>query len=194
MGIPSQVWSPDSLSEQGYFMPSEWERHRGTWISWPHSERNWPGRFELIPDVFAQMVKAIAPGEEVHINVPDEGLEASARKVLARHDALSENVSFHRIPTNDPWMRDCGPIVVKNRDTRRPPIALAWGYNAWGGKYPPFDLDVQVPKRAAAILGVEAREPGMILEGGSIDVNGEGLLLTTESVLLNPNRNPQLGR
>jgi len=175
-------------------MPAEWAPHAGTWISWPHNERNWPGKFEPIPDVFAEIVKALAPGETVHINVPDDIVETEARHTLARHDALFERVVFHRIPTNDPWMRDCGPIFLKNRDPRKPQLALHWGYNAWGGKYPPFDLDERVAPQAAAVLGVAVAQPGMILEGGSIEVNGDGILLTTESVLLNPNRNPHLDR
>lgn len=195
---PLGNFTPGSLADRGYFMPAEWEPHSATWITWPHSERNWPGRFEPIPDVFAQMVKALAPGERVHINVLDDENEATARRFLARHNALAglppDTVVFHRIPNNDPWMRDCGPIFVKNRDVARAPIALHWGYNAWGGKYPPYDLDERVAARAAAALGVDEVQPGMILEGGSIEVNGDGALLTTESVLLNPNRNPSLDR
>jgi agmatine deiminase len=142
------------------------------------------------------MVRHLAPGEEVHINVADDALEASAREVLRASGVPTANVFFHRNPTNDAWCRDHGPIFVQ-RDRPaggREELILDWGYNAWGGKYPPFDLDDQIPQRVAAEFGIPFESPGMILEGGSIDVNGRGTLLTSEQCLLHPNRNPDLSR
>jgi agmatine deiminase len=179
----------------GYAMPAEWAPHRGTWLSWPHRESSWPDRFEPVPGVFAEIVRHLAPREEVHINVGDAALEASARAALARAGVPPGNVFFHRHPTNDAWCRDHGPMFVQ-RGTPGPDrqLVVDWGYNAWGGKYPPFDDDDRVPTRIAEELGLPVVAPGIVMEGGSIDVNGRGTLLTTEACLLNPNRNPTLGR
>ena len=185
--------TPASL---GFRMPAEWSPHRGTWLSWPHRESSWPRNFAPVPGVVAEMVRHLAPGEEVHINVADDALEASAREVLRASGVPTANVFFHRNPTNDAWCRDHGPIFVQ-RDLPAgggEELILDWGYNAWGGKYPPFDLDDQIPQRVAAEFGIPFESPGMILEGGSIDVNGRGTLLTSEQCLLHPNRNPKLGK
>ncbi len=173
-------------------MPAEWERHRGTWLSWPHRESSWPGNFTPVPGVIAEMVRNLTPGEEVHINVADQAMEESALLVLRERHVATDNVFFHHFPTNDAWCRDHGPIFVQRRDGQQ--LILDWGYNAWGDKYPPYDLDDQIPRRVGELLGLEVVSPGMILEGGSIDVNGLGSLLTTEACLLNPNRNPSLSR
>ena len=186
----------ESFASLGYRMPAEWAPHRGTWISWPHRESSWPGAFEAVPGVVATMVSLLSPGEEVHINVADDIMEQQARKVLREDGAEMRNVSFHHFPTNDAWCRDHGPIFVQRQvpGGGREELILDWGYNAWGGKYPPFDLDDQIPRRVAEHFGIPMVTPGMILEGGSIDVNGRGTLLTTEACLLNPNRNPELTR
>jgi agmatine deiminase len=176
-------------------MPAEWEPHRGTWLSWPHRESSWPGKFEPVPSIFAEIVRHLVPHEEVHINVADREMEDSVRQVLIRAGVPVDRVWFHHHPTNDAWCRDHGPIFVEHRvrETVTQTI-LDWGYNAWGGKYPPFDLDDVVPTRIGAELGILVVSPGIILEGGSIDINGAGTLLTTEQCLLNPNRNPGLTR
>jgi agmatine deiminase len=139
------------------------------------------------------MVAALAASEAVHINVDDAGMEQSARALLDRAGARGEIV-FHHFPTNDAWCRDHGAIFVTRTADHTPLAAVDWQYNAWGGKYPPFDLDNDIPRRMANFLGVPRFDGGMVLEGGSIDVNGRGLLLTTQACLLNPNRNPHLGR
>jgi agmatine deiminase len=176
-------------------MPAEWEPHRGTWLSWPHKEASWPGKFGPVPGVFAAMVRALADREEVHINVAGPAMEASVRTLLADAGADTGNVFFHMNPTNDAWCRDHGPIFVQRAvDGRGEQAVVDWGYNAWGGKYPPYDLDDAIPTRIAAELGVPVFEPGIVMEGGSIDVNGRGTLITTEACLLNPNRNPELDR
>ena len=176
-------------------MPAEWEPHRGTWLSWPHKEASWPGKFEPVPGIFAAMVRALADHEEVHINVAGPPMEASVRTLLTDAGADTGNVFFHPNPTNDAWCRDHGPIFLqRTRDGRREQAIVDWGFNAWGGKYPPYDLDDVVPSRIGAELGLPVFEPGIVMEGGSVDVNGRGTLLTTEACLLHPNRNPELDR
>lgn len=176
-------------------MPAEWEPHCGTWLSWPHKEASWPGKFGPVPAVFARMVRHLADHEEVHINVAGAGMEHDIRRLLGDAGADSRNVFFHYHPTNDAWCRDHGPIFLQRRHQGRVEEAIVdWGYNAWGGKYPPYDLDDAIPTRIGEELGIPVYHPDMILEGGSIDVNGRGTLITTEACLLNPNRNPGLSR
>jgi agmatine deiminase len=173
-------------------MPAEWAPHRATWLSWPHKEASWPGKIDRVWPIYAQAVAALARSETVHINVADAAMEAQARAFLAEAGATGD-IRFHHFPTNDAWCRDHGAIFVL-REEDRALAATDWGYNAWGDKYPPYDLDNQIPARMAEYLGVPRFEGGMILEGGSIDVNGAGLLLTSEACLLNPNRNPDLSK
>ncbi len=175
-------------------MPAEWELHRGTWLSWPHKEASWPGKFTPVPRIFARMVGLLADHEEVHINVAGPAMEDEVRRLLADCGTDTGNVLFHFHPTNDAWCRDHGPIFVQRPDPEQPQAIIDWGFNAWGGKYPPYDLDDVIPTRIAEELSLPVFQPGIVLEGGSIDVNGRGTLLTTESCLLNPNRNPELSR
>jgi len=182
-------------AQLGYRIPAEWEPHRGTWLSWPHKEASWPGKFEPVPGIFADMVRVLADREEVHVNVAGPAMEAEVRELLADAGAGSGNVFFHYHPTNDAWCRDHGPTFLqRTRDGIAEQAIVDWGFNAWGGKYPPYDLDDVVPSRIGAELGLPVFEPGIVMEGGAFDVNGRGTLLTTESCLLNPNRNPRLGR
>jgi agmatine deiminase len=173
-------------------MPAEWEPHQATWLSWPHDAAMWPVPLDRVQHAYAQMVAALARSETVHLNVNDAAMEAHARAVLAEAGTAGD-IRFHHIPTNDAWCRDHGAIFTTCTDA--PHLrALNWEYNAWGGKYPPYDLDNAVPPQMAQALGVPCVAGGMILEGGSIDVNGAGLLLTSEACLLHPNRNPHLSR
>ncbi len=191
---PSPFPLPSSRFPQ-FRMPPEWAPHRGTWLSWPHKQASWPGHFERIPEIFTQLTAVLALHEEVHINVTGPDMEQDIRRRLAACRLPPGRVHLHANPTNDAWCRDHGPIFVQRRGPGGPEQAiLDWGYNAWGGKYPPYDLDDVIPSRIGSELGLPVYHPGMILEGGSIDVNGEGTLLTTESCLLNPNRNPELDR
>jgi agmatine deiminase len=178
--------------EQGFSMPAEWESQEAIWLSWPHKAATWPGNFKPIPSVFAAIAAHTSVREKVRINLmPD--LQKKARSLIEAAGAVMENVEFYENPTNDAWCRDHGPIFV--RDARTKEVAVTdWEYNSWGGKYPPFDKDNQIPARIARQLGARRFSTGMVLEGGSIDVNGKGLLLTTEACLLNPNRNPGMGR
>jgi agmatine deiminase len=176
-------------------MPPEWAPHRATWLSWPHRESSWPGRFEPVPGVFVEMVRTLVPHEEVHLNVSGAGMEAEVRQRLQRGGVPLTRVFFHHNPTNDAWCRDHGPCFIQRTvDGRREEAIIDWGYNAWGGKYPPFDADDVIPTRIGAEFGIPVFHPGVIMEGGSIEVNGAGTLLTTEACLLNPNRNPTLSR
>jgi agmatine deiminase len=176
-------------------MPAEWAPHRGTWLSWPHKVASWPGRFEPVPAIFVELVRHLTPREEVHINVAGPDDESAVRKLLRSPDIPQGRVLFHFNPTNDAWCRDHGPIFVqRSRKEGAEQAIIDWGYNAWGGKYPPFDLDDVVPTRIANELDLPVFHPGIVMEGGSLDVNGAGTLMTTEACLLNPNRNPDLDR
>lgn len=176
-------------------MPAEWEPHEATWLSWPHKQESWPGAFEPVPGIFARIAKALSGSELVRINVADEEFAQRVQAVLKTEDVDPAAIRFHYNPTNDAWVRDHGPIyVVRDRDGRRERAINDWGYNAWGNKYPPYDLDDVVPSRIAAETGETLFTPDIVMEGGSIDVNGSGTLITTEACLLNPNRNPHLNR
>ncbi|WP_294343341.1 agmatine/peptidylarginine deiminase [Prosthecochloris sp.] len=181
-----------------YYMPPEWGHHDATWLSWPHNKASWPGKFEPVPDVFATIAATLCRHETVNINVLDDAMEYEARERIQcriKHGDDMNRVHFHRIRTDDAWCRDHGPNYVyclENGVSRK--VILDWDYNAWGGKYEPYDNDNCVPEKIAAIQGHPLVKPGMVLEGGAIDVNGEGLLLTTEACLLNPNRNPFMAK
>lgn len=175
----------------GYAMPAEWGPHQCTWISWPHNRDTWPGKFEPVEPVMARFVGALSKTEVVRVNVLDAAHERRVKGFL-EGEASADNVRFHRFPTNDAWCRDHGAIFVTREGAGPPLLALDFGFNAWGEKYPPYDLDDAIPAQMAAALDVPCRPVAMILEGGSIDVNGAGALLTTEQCLLNPNRNPSM--
>jgi len=177
----------------GYRMPAEWQPHAATWLSWPRREGiSFPDSFDRVLPTLREMVGALTDSEAVCINVVNGAHEAEARAVL---DALprQECITYYEIPTNEPWCRDHGPIFL-TRDVDPKLAVVDWDYNAWGNKYPPFDLDEVVPTRVAELLELPVFYPKMILEGGSIDVNGAGALLTSESCLLSKNRNPDLSR
>jgi agmatine deiminase len=186
-----------------YRMPPEWAPHLACYLVWPHNRETWPGKFEVIPPLYADMVAAIAQFEPVRLMVNEEAQISEIRALIreaARFQKYDEDATIRRIeifylPTNDSWARDHGPIFVNRIDGGAPKqIALDWRFNSWGQKYGAFDLDDVVPQKLGARYKFEVIEPGVVLEGGSIDVNGAGSLLTTESCLLNPNRNPELSR
>jgi agmatine deiminase len=139
------------------------------------------------------LIRHLVQVEEVNINVWNAEMEAQARELLTRHGAPLERVRFHHFPAYEPWCRDHGPIFLVRENAGKHERAIVdWGYNAWGGKYPPFDLDDAIPQHVAALRRLPLFSPGIVMEGGSIELNGRGTLLTTEACLLNPNRNPQL--
>lgn len=200
MAAKKSETSSQTPSARGYRMPAEWEPHAATWLSWPRRDGiSFPGLgvYDKVMPAFAKMVHALADSEPVHINVCDAAHEADVKRILSQIGAKTAHVTYHQIPTNEPWCRDHGPIFVTRKPDAKPSKAppmliLDWDYNAWGCKYPPFDDDDYVPTLIGEKLKLPVEYPGMILEGGSIDVNGEGLLLTTRSCLLNQNRNPDL--
>ncbi|HWN94193.1 MAG TPA: agmatine deiminase family protein [Methylomirabilota bacterium] len=190
--MPKQP-TPASL---GYRMPAEWEPHVATWFTWPRPEGiSFPGKYDTVPPVYAELIKHLVAVEEVHINVWHAEMEEWVRGLLKEHGTPLERVSFHHFPAYEPWCRDHGPIfLVREHGGRHDRAIVDWGYNAWGGKYPPFDLDDAVPQHVAKLRRLPLFSPGIVMEGGSIEVNGRGTLLTTEACLLNPNRNPHLSR
>lgn len=183
-------------AQLGYRWPAEWEPQASVWLSWPRNKSSWPNHFEPVPGEFAQFVRLLAEYEPVNILAGGRDVLAEARSLVGH----LKNVTLHDIPTNDAWCRDHGPTFLQRPPSLAPspqplaPALVDWQYNAWGGKYPPFDRDNEVPRRIAELQGRRRFETGIILEGGAIDGNGAGTILTTESCLLNPNRNGQLGR
>jgi agmatine deiminase len=176
----------------GFRMPAEWDPQAAMWLSWPHKRTTWPGKFRPIPYAFAEIVKQISRFEPVRINCAAK-LQPRAKQLCAAAGADMARVTFYAHPTNDTWCRDHGPIFVKNPMTGE--VAVTdWVFNMWGDKYRPYDLDNKIPGRIAQKLKLRRFVNPMVLEGGSIDVNGEGLLLTSEQCLLNKNRNPRLFR
>lgn len=171
-------------------MPAEWHCHSATWLTWPKDPETWPERVPLVEEIFVQMMAALAPHEVVNLLVDDAATEASVRARLAFSGA--DNVRFHCVPTVDSWIRDYGPnFLVSNKS------GLAyndWIFNAWGDKYEELKKDDGVPGRLESLQGVPRFAPGLVMEGGSIEVNGAGCVLTTEQCLLNANRNPQLSK
>jgi agmatine deiminase len=209
-------------AELGYHVPAEWRRHSATWLSWPKDPETWPGRVPQVEDIFLQMMAALAPRETVNLLVNDETTEATVRGRSTF--AGSENIRFWCIPTVDSWIRDYGPNFLVSElsntlqfldgfgerpaDSERPlngandkpecaGQGLAyndWIFNAWGNKYEELKKDDAIPARLENFLRIPRFEPGIVMEGGSIEVNGAGCVLTTEQCLLNPNRNPHLSR
>jgi agmatine deiminase len=192
-------------SALGYRMPAEWEPHAATWIAWPHNRSDWPGKFPAIPWVYAEIVRHLARMERVAIIVEDADARRRALKILTDSGANTEAVDFHLWPTNRGWTRDCGPIFVVSDTHAREPVAITnWCFNAWA-KYPDWRKDATIAGKVTQRLRlpewqpatmVSSRPQRVVLEGGSIDVNGRGAMLTTEECLLSSTqqRNPGLGR
>ena len=181
-------------ASRGYRLPAEWAPHEATWLSWPHNRDSWPGVFAGVEPAMVEFVRALAECESVFVNVLDADHERHVRDLLAAA-VPPERLRLFRFPTNDAWARDHGAIFVTNSKAAEPRLAVDFDYNAWGGKYPPYELDRLIGRQMAEALGVPLYpQPGIVLEGGSIEVDGEGALLTTEQCLLNPNRNPTLKR
>ncbi len=197
------MMAANTPQELGYRMPAEWEPHDATWLAWPHNPDDWPGKFQAIPWAYAEIVRLLSAHEHVDILVDHEKAEHIAQRILNRAGAKLDQVSFHPWPTNRVWTRDSGPIFVRNGDGK---VAVTnWQFNAWA-KYSDWQLDDQVPAQVTRLLGLPAWEPTveledgstarLVLEGGSIDTNGAGVLLTTEECLLSQEqeRNPGVSR
>jgi agmatine deiminase len=182
-------------------MPAEWEPHAATWLAWPHHARDWPGKFGAIPWAFAEIVRAIARSERVRLIVKDAVHEAAAKRALAKAGAPLAQIDFFRAATDRGWARDMGPIfLVRERGGAREVGATSWRFDGWA-KYPNWRRDDSAKDRILARLGLPTWQPALdgrrvVLEGGAIDVDGEGTLLATEECLLSEvqARNPALGR
>ncbi|MBI5754386.1 agmatine deiminase family protein [Candidatus Peregrinibacteria bacterium] len=187
------------LDHKKFHMPAEWEPHSAMWLSWPHNYKHWncwledstsAKKYQKVLDAYCEAMHVMQESEAVHLLVNDEAMEHQVRERLLKLRFRSDNLKFFHIKTNVPWTRDHGPIFVKNATGE---IAITdWIFNAWGGKYPPWEDDDAVPTNIGHKLNIPVFNPGIVLEGGSIDVNGKGTLLTTTSCLLNKNRNPNL--
>jgi agmatine deiminase len=186
--------TPKTPYQQGYYFPAEFAKHDATWLSWPHKEASWPGKIKTIYPVYAEFIRLLAEGEQVNINVVDEAMKQEALHYLSDASANLASIKFFMHPTNDAWCRDHGPAFVINTRAEQKKIIIDWGYNAWGGKYPPFDLDDNIPTLIAQHYKIPVVYPGIVMEGGSVDFNGQGTVLTTTSCLLNANRNPHLNQ
>lgn len=178
----------------GYYFPAEFYPHEATWLSWPHKEASWPGKIHTIFPHYSRFVKYLADSEKVRINVADEAMKTFATGHLQTAGVNLANVEFFFHPTNDAWCRDHGPAFLINPDAVQKKVVVDWNYNAWGGKYPPFDLDDVVPTLIANHYSLPVYHPGIIMEGGSVEFNGKGTVLTSTCCLLNENRNPHLNR
>ncbi|MCS7237135.1 MAG: agmatine deiminase family protein [Thermoguttaceae bacterium] len=173
----------------GYYMPAEWVGHRATWLSWPHKRESWPGLFEGIPQLWAEFVRSlIAAGEKVNILAGESETFREAQRLVGNLPGCR----LFAIPTDDAWIRDSGPTFLARHNPSLPPALVDWQYNAWGGKYPPYDLDNQIPARIAELLGYRRFEVPIVLEGGAIDTNGLGAALVARGCLLSSTRNPGL--
>jgi agmatine deiminase len=182
-------------TQLGYRMPAEWERQAAVWMTWPHNPELWPADRNDILRTFAKLAAEITTSEPLEMLVLNQDKELEARQFIAEAGGDLTAARFHKVATDDSWMRDSGPTFVTRPQGGKTETALVgWRYNAWGGKFPPWDKDDQIPAEISERLGLPLFEPGIVLEGGSIDVNGRGTVLTTEQCLLNPNRNPKLSR
>jgi agmatine deiminase len=177
-------------ADLGYRMPAEWQPHSATWLTWPKDPETWPGRVPQVEEIYLRMIAALVPHETVNLLVDDEETEASVRRRCDFPGA--QNLRCHRIETVDSWIRDYGPNFVL--DDEGGTAFNDWIFNAWGNKYEALKQDNSIPARLQSFLKMTRFEPGIVMEGGSIEVNGAGCVLTTEQCLLNPNRNPHLSR
>jgi len=192
MPLAEATHGQQTPAQLGYRFPAEWEPHAATWISWPHPGGfSFPGAYERVLPAFVRMVEALSHSEPVCINIRTRAEETDIRRLAAKADPA--HLHFHPIPTDEPWCRDHGPIFLTRKEA--PSVAaVKWRFNAWGYKYTPFERDDEAGIRMAGALGIPLYQPELVLEGGSIETNGQGTLLTTQSCLLNPNRNPDRDR
>ena len=173
-------------------MPPEWHPHESTWLAWPKNRETWPGRVERIQSLFLEMMRLLASGERIDLLVDHREQEEDVRSRLDA--ATRRRVRFHRLATGDAWIRDYGPNFVIRDDGERATGFNHWRFNAWGGRYPELAVDGEVPNRMAPFLGMSRFRPELVLEGGAIEVDGQGVVLASETCLLNPNRNPGRSR
>lgn len=175
----------------GYSFPAEWEEQEAMWLSWPHKEASWPEKIHTIYKPYSEFIKVVAEDQKVRINVADEAMKSFALGHLESVGANLTNIEFYFNETNDAWCRDHGPAFILDKNKNKKAI-VDWGYNAWGDKYPPYDLDDVVPTKIAQHFNLPLFTPPIVMEGGSVEFNGAGTVLTTTACLLNENRNPHL--
>lgn len=181
--------------ELGYYFPAEFAPQAATWLSWPHKEASWPGKINTIYPFYSQFVKELTLGQKVCINVNDEAMKNFAIGHLQQADVDLSKVEFFFHPTNDAWCRDHGPAFLVNPNAaEHKKVIVDWDYNAWGNKYPPYDLDDVVPTLIGKHYNIPVFYPQIVMEGGSVEFNGKGTILTSTACLLNPNRNPHLNQ
>ncbi|MEJ6980323.1 agmatine deiminase family protein [Pedobacter sp. P351] len=178
--------------ELGYYFPAEFASHEATWLSWPHKEESWPGKIHEIYPAYCQFVKILALSEKVRINVKDQQMKNFALSHLELAGVDLSKIEFFFHPTNDAWCRDHGPAFLINPHADIKKVIVDWGYNAWGNKYPPYDLDDVIPSLIGQHYNTPVFHPGIVMEGGSVEFNGKGSVLTSTCCLLNENRNPHL--
>ena len=200
-GIPTSsnlsVFPSSGLSvspkQLGYYFPAEWHQHEATWLSWPHKEASWPGKIHTVYHPYVQFIKAVSAAETVCINIANSAMELFAKEHLSAQQVDLNKIKFFHHPTNDAWCRDHGPAFLIN-PAEKEKVIVDWNYNAWGNKYPPYDLDDVIPTLIGEKLNLPVYHPGIIMEGGSVDFNGKGTLITSTACLLNANRNPSLNQ
>jgi len=180
--------------ELGYYFPAEFAPHVATWLSWPHKEASWPGKIHTIYPYYSRFVKELTLSERVCINVNDEAMKAFAIQCLSEAGVDMDQVQFFLHPTNDAWCRDHGPAFLINPGAAQKKVIVDWNYNAWGNKYPPYDLDDVIPTLIGKQYNLPVYYPGIVMEGGSVEFNGKGTVLTSTACLLNPNRNAHLNQ
>lgn len=183
---------PSSPKELGYHFPAEWSEHRATWLSYPHDDSySWPGTLSRIFPFYNRFIKELSKGEQVCINVRTEALRDSVTKDLTLLGVDMNKITLLIHPTNDAWCRDHGPAFLVQPGAKDPRVIVSWRYNAWGDKYA-HDLDEKIPALVGEYLHLPVFYPGIVMEGGAVDFNGKGTLLTTNQCLLHENRNPGL--
>jgi agmatine deiminase len=181
--------------ELGYYFPAEFAPQAATWLSWPHKEASWPGKINNIFPFYSQFVKELASGQKVCINVNDEAMKNFALGHLQNAGVDLNKVEFFFHPTNDAWCRDHGPAFLINPNApEHKKVIVDWDYNAWGNKYPPYDLDDVIPTLIGKQYNIPVFYPKIVMEGGSVEFNGKGTIMTSTACLLNPNRNPHLNQ
>ena len=177
----------------GFYFPAEWSTHKATWLSWPHNLQTWPDGLMEVHSTMINFIKIVSQGETVCIQVNDESQQQQVASLLAETDVDLQSIKFYKHPTNDAWCRDHGPAFVLDT-AHDEKLIVNWGYNAWGGKYPPFELDQAIPQLIGNSLSIPVLKAPLILEGGSVELNGAGTMLTTTCCLLNQNRNPDYSK
>ncbi len=175
-----------------YIFPPEWAPHEATWLTWPHKEASWPGKLEAIYAPYCKFIEILSFSEKVRINVLDSDMREFALSHIKKTKADISKIEFYFNPSNDAWCRDHGPAFLINPNAQHKKVIVDWDFNAWGNKYPPYNLDDVIPTKIAEHFKLPVYYPSIIMEGGSVEFNGAGTVLTSKSCLLNKNRNPNL--